>query len=470
VAAHYPPMQPHIESGLRFVDSWLAYQTAQSPVPGLQVAITQGGETLFSKAYGVTDMLTKQPLTPSHLFRVASHAKTVTALAAMQCIEEGRVDLNAPTSRYVPWLDHHPNEGAQYATVQELLMHRTGLPPNGRDADWAQSRAPYPDRDGLYDLVLNTRAKRIDRTLQYSNLGYALLGQVLEVATEQPYGDLVAKRIFEPLDSADTMRADYVPALAPRMASGHMFKQAGKPRRMYAQHQVTNALAPAMGLCANAEALCRLMTSAFAHTAIIGAQSQHLMRTLATPMPSSGSYGLGVKMYPKPSELIGHDGAFAGFSTSTYANLADRLVVSVLANSNDIVAREAVMGIHGIFNYLRQCGTEQDVPMPTLQRYEVPEPFTLYTSARKVVAIGNCLVDMAMGWDPAASARKLIQIGRDRWRVTTALGMSDVQGEVEFLPAADGQIGAIRCPEGLLWVREPYFREFLGDTIVEIAE
>ena len=83
-----------LREALAYVDSWLAYRVWKLRTPGAQVAVWFDGKVRFSAAYGVSNLDTREPLTTSHLFRIASHSKTFTATAVMQLVEAGKLRLD----------------------------------------------------------------------------------------------------------------------------------------------------------------------------------------------------------------------------------------------------------------------------------------------------------------------------------------------------------------------------------------
>src|SRR3954447_20760904 len=87
-----------------YLESWLDHQRRRARVPGVQAAIRVRDRLVLDTALGVADVSTGEPLTPGHLFRIASHSKTFTATAVLQLVEAGRMRLDDPIARWVPAL------------------------------------------------------------------------------------------------------------------------------------------------------------------------------------------------------------------------------------------------------------------------------------------------------------------------------------------------------------------------------
>src|SRR4051794_10565514 len=81
-----------------YLASWLEHQRRRARVPGVQAAVRVGDQLVLDTALGVADVTTGEPLTPGHLFRIASHSKTFTATAVLQLVEAGRVRLRDPVA------------------------------------------------------------------------------------------------------------------------------------------------------------------------------------------------------------------------------------------------------------------------------------------------------------------------------------------------------------------------------------
>ena len=95
-------------SALAYVESWLGFRQVYLRIPGVQAAVLQDSSLVLSKAYGWADVEAGVPLTTDHLFRVASHSKTFTATAILQLAEAGRLRLDDPVGRWLPFLEVEP--------------------------------------------------------------------------------------------------------------------------------------------------------------------------------------------------------------------------------------------------------------------------------------------------------------------------------------------------------------------------
>src|SRR5215471_984914 len=115
-------------------------------------------------------------MTPEHIFRVASHSKMFTATAILQLVEQGKLRLDDRAGAYLSWLD-------SAVTLRQLLNHAGGVIRDGRDADFWRVEQPFPDVAALRALAPDAGILPPNTTFKYSNVGFGLLGQVVEVVS-----------------------------------------------------------------------------------------------------------------------------------------------------------------------------------------------------------------------------------------------------------------------------------------------
>src|SRR3954451_14580612 len=93
-----------LRDGVAYADRWLEYRREFRDHPGLVAAVQHHDDLLLLKGYGYAHLEDRVPMTPSHIFRIASHSKTFTATAIMQLVEQGRVRLDDRAAASLPWL------------------------------------------------------------------------------------------------------------------------------------------------------------------------------------------------------------------------------------------------------------------------------------------------------------------------------------------------------------------------------
>jgi CubicO group peptidase (beta-lactamase class C family) len=190
LTAAIPPPPPEVAEAVR---QWLADPTTKAP--GIAVAAVNASGFLWSGAFGLADVAQKRPATPATRWQMASITKVYTTLVLAQLAHEGRIELDAPLTRYLPeFQPRFPEPGAPLLTLRRLANHTSGFT-NG----WGEPNHSY----SLAQLLAWIRAAGLTAQpglqYQYSNTGFSLLGGAMERATGQPYADLLRDRVLRPL-------------------------------------------------------------------------------------------------------------------------------------------------------------------------------------------------------------------------------------------------------------------------------
>lgn len=181
-------------------------------VPGGQLAVTYRGRLVLSRGYGYSDRDTQAPASPGSLSRIASLSKLITAVAVLMLVEEGKLDLDARAFALLPHLTPLPASRAANMdprlaeiTVRQLLQHTAGWD-RGVSGDpmfkpgiiAAATGTPAPaSTEAIIRHMLGQPLDFAPGTRHaYSNLGYAVLGRIIEKITGQSYADFVQARIL----------------------------------------------------------------------------------------------------------------------------------------------------------------------------------------------------------------------------------------------------------------------------------
>ncbi|MGY4397118.1 CubicO group peptidase (beta-lactamase class C family) [Sphingomonas sp. UYAg733] len=181
--------------------AFILEKMAAKGIPGAQVAVVRGGRIVMSEAFGVANVEHQVAVTPDTLFPINSATKSFTGVAAMQLVEAGKLELDAPISRYIDGLP----AGWQAIRVRQLLAHTSGLPDivggngligsGGEAAAWAAVKA-LP-----LESVAGTR-------FAYNQTNYALLAQIIDKQSGMPFADYFAAKQFKPAGMTHVLFGD----------------------------------------------------------------------------------------------------------------------------------------------------------------------------------------------------------------------------------------------------------------------
>ena len=324
-----------LQAAVNYIDTWLDLNFDNSRIPAMQVAIQHGDTPVYSRPFGYADLSTKTKLTKEHVFRIASHSKTFTSTAMLQLVEGGKLNLDDPVSKYIPWFTSSKDNRIRQVTLRQLLNHTAGMIRDGVDADYWQFLRPFPDEHELKVFIAESGLiYDADEQFKYSNFGFGYLGLVIQAVSGMPYYEYVTKNIIEPLSLGST-GPDLDDRAKGKLANGYSTELFGRDRRLF-DHIETRALAPATGFYSNAEDVCRYFAAHFLGNEVL--LSDHSKRQMQHGYwESSGMerYGLGMVHYKRGGWAIyGHSGGFPGFVTNTQFDAKRKLVVTVLTNAD----------------------------------------------------------------------------------------------------------------------------------------
>jgi len=192
-------------------------------IPGIVYGVVIDGRLAHVKGLGVQELVTKRPVTADSLFRIASMTKSFTALSILNLRDEGRLSLDAPAETYLPEIRdwRYPTEDSPRIRVRDLLTHTAGLV---TDDPWGDRQTPLPETDFTRLLREGVPFTRPPGTaMEYSNLGYAMLGRVVANVAQQTYKEYVERTLLGPIGMTSS---GFEVALAPagRRALGYRWE------------------------------------------------------------------------------------------------------------------------------------------------------------------------------------------------------------------------------------------------------
>jgi CubicO group peptidase (beta-lactamase class C family) len=182
------------------IDAYIVEKMRRLNIPSASLAIVEGDHIVHQRGFSRARPNGETP-TPQTPFLIGSLTKSFTALAVMQLVEAGKVELDAPVQRYLPWFRVADPDASAKMTVRHLLNQTSGLPyfssplPLAEFDDSAQ--ASERQVRALSTLQIN---RPVGASFEYSNLNYNILGLIVEAASGEPYPDYIQKHIFDPLE------------------------------------------------------------------------------------------------------------------------------------------------------------------------------------------------------------------------------------------------------------------------------
>lgn len=166
--------------------------------PGIQYVVVRKDSVVYQRSLGQADIKNKTPLSNSHTMAAFSMTKTLTAIGILQLVERQNIELDDQASQYVK----HPYNSE--ITIRQLLSHTSGIP-DPIPLKWvhsANNHDKFDEKKALAQVLLdNSKASSLPgEEYQYSNIGYWLLGEIIEKASGLSYSDYINKNVFAPLN------------------------------------------------------------------------------------------------------------------------------------------------------------------------------------------------------------------------------------------------------------------------------
>ncbi len=187
-------------------------------IPGISLALVSSDHVLWAEGFGYADLARQRPAGPDTRYRGGSLAKPVTAMAVMQLAEQGVLDIDQPLNGYLTEFSIHSrfDTVASPITVRSVLNHHAGLPTDLNKGMWTAQ--PYTQV--VVDLREEYTAFPPNLVFSYSNVGYTLLGHMVERMSGTAYPEYVQHNILQPLGMKDSGMS-HLPAAAPDLAKGY---------------------------------------------------------------------------------------------------------------------------------------------------------------------------------------------------------------------------------------------------------
>ena len=441
---------PDVLGAERLFSAWMEGQIAYRGLPGIAVGVVHDQQLIWSTGFGYADVARRVLMTPQTKFRMASHSKMFAAIAIMQLREEGKLRLDDPIEKYLPWAHAKPagpDDGP--ITIEQLLSHVSGLP---READDHWSTNDFPTEDEIRLLYADRQAAFPPSVRwKYSNLAFALAGLIVEQITGQRWADYVQQQMFTPLGMTESSVDKNVPGLTVpygrRMPDG---------TRAIIPFIDARGMAAATGVTSNVTDMAKFVSAQFRRGPRGGAQivssgswrEMHRVRAVDETWVSGTGLGFDIRRINDRS-WVGHGGGYLGNTTQTFVQLDDKVGLIVLTNTND----------SNVGDILRQLAVtvgaavaKAAAPKPVVVAWDPAwERFVgLYRGAWsdvEVVLLNQKLVLVSPNAPNVDTPVTLEPLGGGRFRYTARTGGGEV-GEVVRFDEEGGQVTRIHTGDG----------------------
>ncbi len=181
------------------VDDYLNEISETLPIPGFSVVVADKEGIVFSSGYGVEIAGTNIPMTDRSINAIGSLTKSFTAMAILQLVDKGLVDLDACVTEYIPWFRTMNKDLSDLITIRMLLSMSSGIP---RIDDWVYRMSRNEDslEKGVRSLASASINRQPGESFAYSNENYNILGLVIEMISGKSYAEFMQQEVLAPMD------------------------------------------------------------------------------------------------------------------------------------------------------------------------------------------------------------------------------------------------------------------------------
>ena len=335
---------PQLATGPDFaaIDAYVMARMKDLRIPGVAIGIVRGDQIVYLKGFGVADP-SGRPVTPQTSFRLASVSKTITALAIMQLVETGGVELDTAVHYYLPWFQvgverSSPQDESSAITVRHLLYHTSGIPQSaGNDNFFNGDLSDAALENNVRQLARVSLNRPVGTTYQYANLNYDVLGLIVQAVSGQTYEAYIQEHIFTPLEMHRSFASQ---AEAQGMAIGYR-QWFGFP--VPSSLPDDRATRPSSFLISSAEDLTHLLIAElnggrYGNNAVLSPEGIAATQRPITPIGETDMYsGMGMDVgQVNGVYMAGKTGGTANYSARIVLSPQDGWGVVVLANTFDI--------------------------------------------------------------------------------------------------------------------------------------
>lgn len=404
---------PRVEDAVAAWKVWVENDLGDSGVPAASYAFVHRDQVLTSGGIGLADPATGRAADAETLYSICSISKLFTSIAVMQLRDAGELRLDDDLGVYVPWFaamtDAHPED--EPVSIRNVLSHSAGLPRESDSPYWSGPDFDFPTTEQIRDRLGSQESLYPSgRYFQYSNLGMAMLGEVIAAAADRPWADVVEDDILAPLDMTSTFTSVPEAFATGRLAAGYAARR-GSPDRERLPLFDVEGIGPAAGMASSAADLAKfarwqLRLRAAGGDQVLSASTLREMQRVHWVDPDwETTWGLGFNVSQRDDTTWArHGGNCPGYYTEFGILPKEELGIVVLANAigSDVVlyARKAAALLAPAVAAAAKGSAELSPRDPELGRYVGVydsvwgrEAIVLWKNGLAAVELGNTAVD-----------------------------------------------------------------------------
>lgn len=350
------------EDAFKLIEVWLDTQKDFENIPSISAVVVKDQKILWSGAFGKSDLELDNEIDLSTICSICSMTKSFTAVAIMKLVDQGKLNLDDSVKDILPFYkvkQKFPEGGA--VTVRSLLSHSSGLPSNTGHSYFTGPNFLFPSkvefRSTLKDMETESE---VGANVKYSNVGYALLGEIIEKVSGMPYETYLMNEVISPLKMTSTYMG--MKTGDHRKAVGYTaINRDGTRKRIIKGGFKFKAMKPAMGLWTSIDDLAKYASWQFrlrdaSTTEILKPSTIRSMHSLeVTGKGYENAWGLGftVNKGSNGDDWVSHGGTCPGFVSMLQLNLTTKMGYAIMINANRSSTFKYLNGIKQILSKVK---------------------------------------------------------------------------------------------------------------------
>jgi CubicO group peptidase (beta-lactamase class C family) len=299
----------------------------QYDIPGAQLAVSVNGKLVISKAFGYSDLDKKIKTTNETPFRIASVSKTMTSVAALKLMEDGKLSLDATVQTYVPSFP----QKKWNINSRQLMANTSGIRHYVDNEDFYRDKQYSSATEAIETFKDDSLLFEPGTSFHYSSYGFNLLGAVIERASGMNYLDYLQSSVIEPT----LMKHTYGAGTSKKISSESQYYILKDIQRVKSQDDNLSYKWPSGGIVSTAGDLMKFGTALMNGEILKKETLQHLLTSQTTNTNENTGYSLGwyVDTDSEGAVMIHHSGTAPSYSSHLLIYPTKKIVIAYLANT-----------------------------------------------------------------------------------------------------------------------------------------
>ncbi|MGC2245565.1 MAG: serine hydrolase domain-containing protein, partial [Terriglobales bacterium] len=316
----------------KHIDEIVAKAISDQQIPAISVAVAVDGQIQYQKAFGEADLENNVAATPETVFRTASIAKSMTAVAVMRLVDDGKLDLDAPVQKYCPAFP----QKQWTITTREVLGHLSGIR-HYKEGEMDNTRHYAKLSDGFAIFASDPLLFEPGTKFEYSTYGFSVIGCEMEGAASKSYPEIMRQEVFAPAHMTHTF-VDDVFEIIPHRAGGY---SKGDGKVINAGLMDSSYKIPGGGYVSTPGDLVTLADDLLAETMMKPGTLKLMWTSQKLRDGTATGYGMGWGIRKFENEdVVAHSGGQQGTSTCLMVFPERKLAIAVMMNTDAADAGE----------------------------------------------------------------------------------------------------------------------------------